>query len=180
MRTDDELREAIATGERAITAHRRGAREAERVAEGLARRAQLERAVASEHRAQILNEQREVRSAHWELTTGHRAERHTDCTRDRCIICEGAITHCLRCGGVEGALLPTCPGRQLTMDEHDANYKHYCDGTGPFEELHTNRRTASLERRQALAKRGEIKCDRCPPHRGRTARTPRRTRTSRR
>lgn len=39
---------------------------------------------------------------------------------------------CGVCGGMEGALLPECPGKQLTADEHDANYKHYCAGTGPF------------------------------------------------
>lgn len=47
-----------------------------------------------------------------------------------CYVCDLFI--CAVCGALEGALLPTCPGRRLTPDEHDANYKHYCDGTGPF------------------------------------------------
>lgn len=42
------------------------------------------------------------------------------------------LSVCEICGGLEGALLPVCPGKQLTMEEHDANYKHYCEGTGPF------------------------------------------------
>jgi hypothetical protein len=36
------------------------------------------------------------------------------------------------CDALEGALLPKCPGRKLTTAEHDANYVHYCNKTGPF------------------------------------------------
>lgn len=43
-----------------------------------------------------------------------------------------ALAYCKICGGLEGALLPVCPGHQLTMAEHDENYKHYCERTGPF------------------------------------------------
>jgi hypothetical protein len=39
---------------------------------------------------------------------------------------------CKICGGFEGSLLPECPGKQLTYDEHQENYKHYCADTGPF------------------------------------------------
>lgn len=43
-----------------------------------------------------------------------------------------ALGICSVCGGMEGSLLPTCPGRWLTREEDEANYKHYCEGTGPF------------------------------------------------
>jgi hypothetical protein len=46
-----------------------------------------------------------------------------------------ALSYCSVCGGLEGSLLPVCPGRRLTMDEHDKNYAHYCAGTGPFGKL---------------------------------------------
>lgn len=69
----------------------------------------------------------------WERTTGHRQEQ---CSSDgidcggSCICC--TLSLCRICGGLEGALLPTCPGHRLTMEEHDANYADYCHGTGPF------------------------------------------------
>lgn len=47
-----------------------------------------------------------------------------------CNVCQ--LFLCAVCGGFEGSLLPECPGRRLTEDEHDANYKAYCEGTGPF------------------------------------------------
>jgi hypothetical protein len=42
------------------------------------------------------------------------------------------LSVCSVCGGMEGALLPSCPGRWLSTEEHDANYAHYCAQTGPF------------------------------------------------
>lgn len=70
----------------------------------------------------------------YELKSGHRAERHRDCGRIGCFICEGGLFYCTVCGALEGALLPKCPGRMLTYEEHEANYKDYCDGTGPFKD----------------------------------------------
>lgn len=48
-----------------------------------------------------------------------------DCTYDNLSICS-------TCGGMEGSLLPTCPGRMLTPAEDESNYADYCEGTGPF------------------------------------------------
>lgn len=47
-----------------------------------------------------------------------------------CNICNLFI--CAVCGGSEGSLLPTCPGRRLTPEEDKENYRMYCAGTGPF------------------------------------------------
>lgn len=43
-----------------------------------------------------------------------------------------ALSFCAVCGGMEGSLLPDCPGVMLSAEQHDENYKHYCAGTGPF------------------------------------------------
>lgn len=43
-----------------------------------------------------------------------------------------SLAHCGVCGGMEGSLLPFCPGRTLTYAEDEANYRHYCESTGPF------------------------------------------------
>lgn len=69
----------------------------------------------------------------YEDQSGHRATVHENCERTHCPICEGGLFLCTVCGALEGALLPTCPGRWLTPDEHDANYKAYCERSGPFE-----------------------------------------------
>lgn len=61
---------------------------------------------------------------------GHVRETHADCHNISCCVCNLYI--CKVCGGAEGSLLPVCPGHQLTMDQHDANYAHYCADTGPF------------------------------------------------
>lgn len=45
------------------------------------------------------------------------------------------LSICTVCMGSEGSLLPKCPGRNLSFDEDQANYQHYCAGTGPFAEL---------------------------------------------
>jgi len=67
----------------------------------------------------------------WEIDmTGHVQEVHANCERDTCMVCDLYI--CRVCGALEGALLPVCPGRRLTMDEHDHNYRLYCEGIGPF------------------------------------------------
>ncbi len=54
------------------------------------------------------------------------------CINGYCSICE--LYLCKICGGFEGSLLPQCPGHQLTLEEHDRNYEHYCQNTGPFAE----------------------------------------------
>lgn len=62
----------------------------------------------------------------------HVYEKHENCTRDYCNVCEGGLAICTVCGGMEGSLLPECPGKWLDMDEHEKNYEHYCNKTGPF------------------------------------------------
>lgn len=57
---------------------------------------------------------------------------HTNCQQSFCMICEGGLSICKVCGGMEGSLLPECPGRVLTLEEDEANYGHYKRGTGPF------------------------------------------------
>ncbi len=42
------------------------------------------------------------------------------------------LSVCKVCGCLEGALLPYCPGRQLSFEESEAAYTHYCSGTGPW------------------------------------------------
>lgn len=49
-----------------------------------------------------------------------------------CNVCDLFI--CSVCGGAEGSLLPECPGRMLTPEEDQENYRHYCEKTGPFAE----------------------------------------------
>lgn len=66
----------------------------------------------------------------YEIKTGHRREQHDNCDRSTCVVCDLFI--CSVCGAAEGALLPQCPGKQLTAKEHDVNYAHYCASTGPF------------------------------------------------
>jgi hypothetical protein len=69
----------------------------------------------------------------YERVSGHRASKcPPDCDRHACMICEGGLFLCTVCGALEGALLPVCPGRWLSMEEHDENYKQYCAKTGPF------------------------------------------------
>lgn len=67
----------------------------------------------------------------WTQRTGHV---QAECSRGdcggTCVCC--TLSVCSICGCYEGSLLPYCPGRCVTLDEQDAFYKHYCDGTGPF------------------------------------------------
>lgn len=54
------------------------------------------------------------------------------CNEQHCMLCEGGLFLCKICGALEGALLPTCPGRQLSYHDHEVNYRQYCTGRGPF------------------------------------------------
>lgn len=56
---------------------------------------------------------------------GCRRDSGMDCTYE-------ALSFCEVCGGMEGSLLPFCPGRRLSIEEDQANYAQYCAGTGPF------------------------------------------------
>lgn len=70
----------------------------------------------------------------YEQQSGHRKLKHKskdECSKyDACSICDLFI--CEVCGAVEGALLPTCPGRRLTEDENDKNYADFMAGEGPW------------------------------------------------
>jgi hypothetical protein len=47
---------------------------------------------------------------------------------------DDGLTHCLVCGGGEGALPTSCPGRRLTPDELDRIYKGELDfDRGPMD-----------------------------------------------
>lgn len=71
---------------------------------------------------------------------GHVYHHCTQREDGRCGGCHGdgldclyeSLSVCKVCGALEGALLPECPEHDLTADEHDINYQHYCSGTGPF------------------------------------------------
>lgn len=77
-----------------------------------------------------------VAAVNYELRTGHRQYQcKRECSRPgTCPYCDGGLFLCTICGALEGALLPKCPGRWLTMAEHEKNYADYCAGTGPFAE----------------------------------------------
>lgn len=132
MRTDAELRATIAGYARTIATSRRMVTVSDKRIATLEQRVRDEQAVRSAYEMQIRAEEAAIRTADWELTTGHRVELHEHCERQHCAICEGGLTVCTVCGALEGALLPTCPKRPLTYAEHSANYAHYCAGTGPF------------------------------------------------
>jgi len=56
----------------------------------------------------------------------HVYEKHTKCEKQNCWICDGGLALCTVCGGLEGALLETCPGVRLTIEQHEWNYKKFC------------------------------------------------------
>jgi len=74
------------------------------------------------------------------MTREHVYKRCTKADTGRCGGCRDdgldcmyeSLSICSVCVGMEGSLLPECPGRQLTFEEDQANYQHYCTGTGPF------------------------------------------------
>lgn len=122
MRTDQELQDIITGFARTIETHRRMTD----FYTAKMQKAEAEvvqwRVMATTYAGLRTREEREMRTAHWELTTGHRAEVHIACERVGCALCEGGLTICTRCGGAEGSLLPRCPERRLTFEEDEANY----------------------------------------------------------
>lgn len=96
------------------------------------------------------------RPGHLDITMAmrkiHVAVVHSTCTDTSCPICEGGLFLCSVCGGSEGSLLPSCPGRQLTYEEDQENYRHFCADTGPFAKTGAEtRRLNSIERRRIYA-----------------------------
>jgi len=64
----------------------------------------------------------------------HVYHKHDHCTNPGvCPICDGGLAMCKVCGGLEGALLETCPGFQLSAEQHDWNYQKFLTfrGDGP-------------------------------------------------
>lgn len=43
----------------------------------------------------------------------HKFVRHTHCVEPFCVICEGGLAICERCGGGEGSLPTDCPGYRI-------------------------------------------------------------------
>lgn len=46
-----------------------------------------------------------------------------ECYQTGCQFCDGGLGYCTVCGGAEGSLLPECPGRKLSYEEHEQNYR---------------------------------------------------------
>lgn len=57
----------------------------------------------------------------------------TGCSPDSGLDCKyESLGICSVCGGMEGSLLPECPGRRLSYEEDQENYRKYCAGEPPF------------------------------------------------
>lgn len=89
---------------------------------------------------------RDINLSPWEVSSGHR---RTPCRWDH--ICTDGCNNCnlyicSLCGGSEGSLLPYCLMRQLSQAEDEANYAHYCAGTGPFASASFKNLTEAVER----------------------------------
>lgn len=55
------------------------------------------------------------------------------------------LSICKVCRGMEGSLLPYCPGRLLSFDEDARNYALYCEGIGPFADANLTTVTEACE-----------------------------------
>ena len=49
-----------------------------------------------------------------------------------CQYCEGGLALCVMCGGLEGSLLPWCPGERISLRDDERNYRMYQRSAGPF------------------------------------------------
>lgn len=135
------LLEQVAARARNLETHARMVAHHSRDIERLEAQIQQHRSAIAAYNRCIREETSELNTLEYTIKTGHVPHR---CTRTETTHCGGcrpdsgldcmydSLSVCETCGGVEGALLPVCPGRILTGDEHDANYAHYCAGTGPF------------------------------------------------
>ena len=52
----------------------------------------------------------------------HKFEKHTNCEKARCIICDGDLAFCTVCNGAEGSLPTECPGIKMTSEQQDRVY----------------------------------------------------------
>jgi hypothetical protein len=63
----------------------------------------------------------------------HILEKHINCERPYCAICEGGLANCTVCAGAEGSMPTDCPGVRMTPAQCDAVYAaklDYRDGEG--------------------------------------------------
>lgn len=67
------------------------------------------------HTVTILKATFEKLVATAKLVRRHRIERHINCTKTNCNVCEGGLELCVVCGGAEASLEPTCPGPNRTI-----------------------------------------------------------------
>lgn len=52
----------------------------------------------------------------------HRYEKHNDCRKDNCWVCDGGIAICEVCHLVEGSLTTECPGKPSWQEHNRAVY----------------------------------------------------------
>jgi hypothetical protein len=62
--------------------------------------------------------------------TDHIYKKHEKCTTANCMICDGGLSLCTVCGGLEGGLPTECPGEQMTMDRQQEVYEGKIDFVG--------------------------------------------------
>lgn len=54
--------------------------------------------------------------------SGHIALVHDKCDKNGCMICDGGLFVCTRCGSHEGATTTHCPGGQMTAETYEKVY----------------------------------------------------------
>jgi hypothetical protein len=59
--------------------------------------------------------------------TNHTYEQHVNCQRPHCPICDGGLSHCTACGGMEGSLPSECPKFRMNFALQDAIYAQDVD-----------------------------------------------------
>jgi hypothetical protein len=58
---------------------------------------------------------------------GHRAEKHTHCQSDHCMVCDGGLFICVDCYAFEGATTTECPGVRCYNEMSDFVYQGLID-----------------------------------------------------
>lgn len=59
--------------------------------------------------------------------TAHVYEKHANCKRMYCMVCEGGLAICSVCGCLEGSLAAECPGFNCWVSHGEAIYQGYID-----------------------------------------------------
>jgi hypothetical protein len=52
---------------------------------------------------------------------------HQDCHRQYCMVCDGGLSLCSVCGGLEGGLPTECPGENMNSEIMDRIYRGEID-----------------------------------------------------